>query len=84
MSILDYSVLRNEDYGTNPPFKSDETGLHGDAEFPIAVYHADVTNNFVSWHWHEELEFGFAVEVFLSSKIVTLSPKIKPYVSAKG
>lgn len=24
MSILDYSVLRNEDYGTNPPFKSDE------------------------------------------------------------
>ena len=62
MSILDYSVLRNEDYGTNPPFKSDETGLHGDAEFPIAVYHADVTNNFVSWHWHEELEFGFAVE----------------------
>ena len=52
MSILDYSVLRNEDYGTNPPFKSDETGLHGDAEFPIAVYHADVTNNFVSWHWH--------------------------------
>lgn len=62
MSILDYSVLRNEDYGTNPPFKSDETGLHGDAEFPIAVYHADVTNNFVSWHWHEELEFGYAVE----------------------
>ena len=38
MSIVDYSVLRNEDYGTNPPFKSDETGLHGDAEFPIAVY----------------------------------------------
>ncbi|MDO4945829.1 MAG: AraC family transcriptional regulator [Ruminococcus sp.] len=62
MSIVDYSVLRNEDYGTNPPFKSDETGLHGDAEFPIAVYHADVTNNFVSWHWHEELEFGFVVE----------------------
>ena len=24
MSIVDYSVLRNEDYGTNPPFKSDE------------------------------------------------------------
>ena len=62
MSIVDYSVLRNEDYGTNPPFKSDESGFHGDAEFPIAVYHADVTDNFVSWHWHEELEFGFAVE----------------------
>ena len=62
MSIVDYSVLRNEDYGTNPPFKSDESGLHGDPEFPIAVYHADVTNNFVSWHWHEELEFGFVVE----------------------
>lgn len=62
MSIIDYSVLQNTNYGANPPFKSDETGLHGDAEFPIAVYHADVTNNFVSWHWHEELEFGFVVE----------------------
>lgn len=62
MSIIDYSVLQNTDYGPNPPFKSDESGMHGDAEFPIAVYHADVTNNFVSWHWHEELEFGFVVE----------------------
>lgn len=62
MSIIDYSVLQNTNYGANPPFKSDETGLHGDAEFPIAVYHADVTNNFVSWHWHEEFEFGFVVE----------------------
>lgn len=62
MSIVDYSVLKKVDYGSNPPFQSDETGLHGDAEFPIAVYHADVTKNFVSWHWHEELEFGFVVE----------------------
>lgn len=62
MSIVDYSVLENTNYGLNPPFKSDETGLHGSSEFPIAVYHADVTNNFVSWHWHEELEFGFVVD----------------------
>ena len=62
MSIVDYSVLKSGDSGQDPPFKSDESGLHGDAEFPIAVYHADVTDNFVSWHWHEELEFGFAVE----------------------
>lgn len=63
MSIVDYSVLNsNTNYGFNPPFKSDETGLHGKPEFPIAVYHADVTNNFVSWHWHEELELGFVVE----------------------
>lgn len=58
MSIVDYSVLKSGDSGQDPPFKSDESGLHGDAEFPIAVYHADVTDNFVSWHWHEELEFG--------------------------
>lgn len=50
MSIVDYSVLNKVDYSSNPPFKSDETGLHGNAEFPIAVYHADVTDNFVSWH----------------------------------
>mgnify|MGYP002519108772 CR=1 FL=1 len=62
MSIVDYSVLKNEDHGAEPPFKSDESGLHGDADFPIAVYNADVTNNFVSWHWHEELEFGFVTE----------------------
>lgn len=62
MSIVDYSVLKSGDSGQDPPFKSDESGLHGDAEFPIAVYHADVTDNFVSWHWHEELEFGYAVE----------------------
>lgn len=62
MSIVDYSVLKNEDHGAEPPFKSDESGLHGEADFPIAVYNADVTNNFVSWHWHEELEFGFVTE----------------------
>ena len=57
MSIVDYSVLKNEEHGAEPPFKSDESGLHGEADFPIAIYNADVTNNFVSWHWHEELEF---------------------------
>lgn len=63
MSIVDYNVINNNtNYGLNPPFKSDETGLHGKDEFPIAVYQADVTNNFVSWHWHEELEMGFVVE----------------------
>lgn len=63
MSIVDYSVLAsNTGCGYNPPFKSDETGLHGKPEFPIGVYHADVTDNFVSWHWHEELEFGFVTE----------------------
>ena len=62
MSIVDYSVLKNEEHGAEPPFKSDESGLHGEADFPIAVYDADVTNNFVSWHWHEELEFGYVTE----------------------
>ncbi|MBE6857754.1 MAG: AraC family transcriptional regulator, partial [Ruminococcus sp.] len=63
MSIVDYSVLvSNTGYGYNPPFKSDETNMHGTSEFPIAVYHADVTDNFVSWHWHEEMEFGFVTE----------------------
>ena len=63
MSIVDYSVLNgNTEYGYNPPFKSDETSMHGKADFPIAVYNADVTDNFVSWHWHEEFEFGYVTE----------------------
>lgn len=63
MSIVNYSVLAaSAGYGYKPPFQSDESGMHGSPEFPIAAYHADVTDNFVSWHWHEELEFGFVIE----------------------
>ncbi len=29
---------------------------HGSALFPVGFYHGDLTNNFVTWHWHEELE----------------------------
>lgn len=29
---------------------------HGSALFPAGFYYGDLTNNFVIWHWHEELE----------------------------
>ena len=34
-------------------------------DFPVSVYRTDFSDpsyQLVSWHWHEELEFGFAVE----------------------
>ena len=29
---------------------------HGSALFPAGFYYGDLINNFVTWHWHEELE----------------------------
>ena len=50
-------------------FNIDETGTHGTPEFPVAIYHDDVTDNFVNWHWHAEIEIGYVEEgsVFLDS-----------------
>lgn len=44
------------------PFHIDETGTHGTTEFPVAIYRDDVSENFVNWHWHAEIEIGY-VEV---------------------
>lgn len=41
------------------PFNIDETGTHGTTEFPVAIYRDDVTDNFVNWHWHAEIEIGY-------------------------
>jgi len=41
------------------PFTIDETGTHGTPEFPVAIYHDDITDNFVNWHWHAEIEIGY-------------------------
>ena len=40
-------------------FNIDETGTHGTTEFPVAIYIDDVTENFVNWHWHAEIEIGY-------------------------
>ncbi|MCM1135955.1 MAG: AraC family transcriptional regulator [Clostridium sp.] len=40
----------------------DESGLHGTADFPVAIYNDDVTANAVNWHWHEEFEIGFVTD----------------------
>ena len=40
-------------------FNIDETGTHGTPEFPAAIYHDDITENFVNWHWHAEIEIGY-------------------------
>lgn len=34
---------------------------HGTTFFPVAVYHDDITNAPVPWHWHDELEAGIVV-----------------------
>jgi len=44
------------------PFNIDETGTHGNVEFPVAIYRDDVTENFVNWHWHTEIEIGYVEE----------------------
>lgn len=43
-------------------FNIDETGTHGTPEFPVAIYRDDVTENFVNWHWHAEIEIGYIEE----------------------
>lgn len=43
-------------------FNIDETGTHGSPEFPVAIYRDDVTENFVNWHWHKEIEIGYIEE----------------------
>lgn len=44
------------------PFNIDETGTHGTPEFPAAIYLDDVTDDFVNWHWHAEIEIGYVEE----------------------
>lgn len=44
------------------PYHIDETGTHGTPEFPAAIYRDDVTENFVNWHWHAEIEIGYVAE----------------------
>ena len=44
------------------PFNINETGTHGTLEFPVAIYRDDVTENFVNWHWHKEIEIGYIEE----------------------
>lgn len=44
------------------PFNIDETGTHGTSEFPVAIYRDDVSENFVNWHWHAEIEIGYVEE----------------------
>ena len=60
------------------PINIDETGTHGTIEFPAAIYLDDVTNDFVNWHWHAEIEIGYveAGEILLEcgNRKYTLTP----------
>lgn len=38
-----------------------ELGLHGTAQFPVAIYDDDLTEAAFAWHWHDELELNVAV-----------------------
>lgn len=48
--------------GANAMSKTDETGLQGSPNFPVAIYLDDVTNDYVNWHWHKEFEIGFVTD----------------------
>ena len=37
-----------------------EITRHGSYEFPLAIYHTDLSKNvlgFINWHWHDEIQF---------------------------
>lgn len=61
------------------PFNIDETGTHGTSEFPVAIYRDDVTNNFVNWHWHAEIEIGYVEE-----GMILLESGNRKYLLTKG
>ena len=61
------------------PFHIDETGTHGSAEFPAAIYHDDVTRNFVNWHWHAEIEIGY-----VEKGIILLECGNRKYILSEG
>lgn len=61
------------------PFNIDETGTHGTPEFPAAIYLDDVTENFVNWHWHAEIEIGYVDE-----GTILLECGNRKYTLAKG
>ena len=60
-------------------FNIDETGTHGTPEFPVAIYRDDVTENFVNWHWHKEIEIGYIEE-----GTVLLESGNRKYLLTKG
>lgn len=61
------------------PFNIDETGTHGTPEFPVAIYRDDVTENFVNWHWHTEIEIGYVEE-----GVILLDCGDRKYTLAQG
>jgi AraC-like DNA-binding protein/mannose-6-phosphate isomerase-like protein (cupin superfamily) len=57
-----------------------ETTQHGSFDFPLAIYTTQISKNilgYISWHWHEELQFCLVtegtVEFYINNDIVHLS-----------
>ena len=51
--------------GLNRNNKNKELQPHGSLEFPCAGYESTHTNaicDFIPWHWHEEIEFGYVAQ----------------------
>lgn len=61
------------------PFHIDETGTHGTPEFPVAIYRDNVTDNFVNWHWHAEIEIGYVEE-----GVILLECGNRKYILSEG
>ena len=61
--------------GLNRNNKNKELQPHGSLEFPCAGYESTHTNaicDFIPWHWHEEVEFGYVlngeIEITLANR----------------
>lgn len=63
-----------------------ELACHGQAEFPVACYHDDLSRNPVPWHWHPELEALVVVEgtaeVAAGAERFTVGPGEGAFISA--
>jgi AraC-like DNA-binding protein len=61
------------------PFNIDETGTHGTVEFPVAIYRDDITEDFVNWHWHAEIEIGH-----VEKGVILLECGNRKYILSEG
>ena len=61
-------MLTTEKSGLRTDKNQRELIEHGNALFPIACYHDNLSENEVMWHWHEELE---AIFITQGSAVVT-------------
>ncbi|MCM1102672.1 MAG: AraC family transcriptional regulator [Clostridium sp.] len=65
-----------------------EKKIHGNLEYPIAIYHVDLRSlymGFVRWHWHEELEIDVVtqgrMECLIGDEVILLEAGDAIYIN---